>query len=128
MTREEAKEQLKQIPIHDGVSDNYLKTIYEAIDIAIKSLEQQPCDDCISRQAVLELVGNYDLSMGQVVKAIHVLPSVTPKEKTGTWLCSDDMSELAVCSLCKKDIGEPFEYAKMSFNYCPNCGAKMVSE
>lgn len=39
MTREEAIEQLKQIPIHDGVSDNYMKTIYEAIDMAIRSLE-----------------------------------------------------------------------------------------
>lgn len=40
MTREEAIEQLKQIPIHDGVSDNYMKTIYEAIDMAIEALEQ----------------------------------------------------------------------------------------
>lgn len=51
MTRKEAREQLKQIPIHDGVSDNYLKTIYEAIDIAIKSLEQQPCEDLINQRA-----------------------------------------------------------------------------
>ena len=32
--------------------------------------------DLISRRAVLELVANYDLSMGQVVKGIHELPSV----------------------------------------------------
>lgn len=36
------------------------------------------CEDAISRQAVLELVADYDLSMGQVVKGIHALPPVTP--------------------------------------------------
>jgi len=38
-----------------------------------------PCDDAVSRQAVLELVADYDLSMGQVVKGIHALPPVTPQ-------------------------------------------------
>ena len=34
----------------------------------------------VSRQAVLELIADYDLSMGQVVRGIHALPSVTPQE------------------------------------------------
>jgi hypothetical protein len=42
--------------------------------------------DCISRQAVLDLVADYDLSMGQVVKGIHSLPSVTPAEKAMEWI------------------------------------------
>lgn len=36
--------------------------------------------DCISRQEVLDLIADYDLSMGQVVRGIHALPSVTPQE------------------------------------------------
>lgn len=36
--------------------------------------------DAISRQAVLELIADYDLSMGQVVRGIYALPSVTPQE------------------------------------------------
>ena len=36
--------------------------------------------DSVSRQAVLELIADDDLSMGQVVKGIHALPSVTPQE------------------------------------------------
>ena len=36
--------------------------------------------DCISRQAVLDLIADYDLSMGQVVRGIHALPPVTPQE------------------------------------------------
>lgn len=46
----------------------------------LEALEQEPCEDAISRQEVLYLVGDYDLSMGQVVKGIHALPSVTPQE------------------------------------------------
>ncbi len=55
-----------------------------AIDLCV--VEQEPCADCISRQAVLELMADYDLSMGQVVKGIHALPSITPKPKTGKWI------------------------------------------
>jgi hypothetical protein len=36
--------------------------------------------DLISRQAVLDLIADYDLSMGQVVRGIHVLPPVKPQE------------------------------------------------
>ena len=43
----------------------------------------------------------------------------------GKWLCSDDMYETAVCSVCNYDTEEPYEYVKKSWNFCPNCGAKM---
>ena len=42
--------------------------------------ESEMGDRAISEQAVLELVADYDLSMGQVVKGIHNLPSVNPQE------------------------------------------------
>lgn len=38
------------------------------------------CEDCISRQAVLDLVADYDFSMWQVIKGIHALPSFTQHE------------------------------------------------
>lgn len=47
------------------------------------------------------------------------------KPKHGEWLCGDDMFEYAICSCCEWDSGEPWEYAKEHFRYCPNCGAKM---
>ena len=54
--------------------------IYETI---INVLDKEPCEDCISREAVLDLAkkgvlisnGNYE----SVCKAINDLPSVTPK-------------------------------------------------
>lgn len=53
----------------------------EALDMAIKALEQQSCDDCISRaEAIKEtkklLRGNYDPEY--IVETLKMLPSVTP--------------------------------------------------
>lgn len=73
MTREGAITVLNMIEAHGSLA-------IQAKDMAVKALEQEPCDDCISRQAVLDLIADYDLSMGQVVKGIHALPSVTPQE------------------------------------------------
>lgn len=46
--------------------------------------------------------------------------------KHGRWLCSDDLYESGICSVCGKDSTESWEYAKAEFNYCPHCGAKMI--
>lgn len=86
MTNERAINVIKDIKNYYNDKSEYYEDGYigfdkednEAIDLAIKALEQQPCEDCISRKAVLDLVADYDLSMGQVVKGIHALPSVTP--------------------------------------------------
>lgn len=40
--------------------------------------------DAVSRQEVLYLIADNDLSMGQVVRGIHALPSVTPQLKKRT--------------------------------------------
>ena len=103
------------------------KTI-DALQNAIKALEQEPCADCVSRQAVLELVADFDLSMGQVVKGIHALPPVSPMPKMGQWFVDErpESNREIICSNCEKPV---FRYHKIDFdyrpNYCPNCGAKM---
>lgn len=60
----------------------------EEIRTAIESLEQQPCDDCVSRQAVKEGMLKYgfhapDMTVTEFIE--DELPSVTPKI-----LASDD--------------------------------------
>ena len=100
--------------------------------------ETHECD-CISRKAVLDLVADYDLSMGQVVNGIYALPSVTPQPKAeqetcqpktghwewvqydanpniGNWHCSE-----CSCILRGETNGGPVRLPK----YCPECGAKM---
>lgn len=95
MTNEEAivvLQKIKPIP-HRGDSKStthILETI--ALDMAIKALEAQPCEDCISRQAVKETIfvqGSAEIleidfaKLLLLQRAIKALPSVTPNTKTG---------------------------------------------
>ena len=84
MTNKEAIEELKKVDTLDMPA-----RLCEAHYMAIKALEQEPCDDAISREAVKELIKSgvstdtYD-DVEQVCKWIDALPSVTPQEpKTG---------------------------------------------
>lgn len=117
-------------------------------------VKPQPCEDAISREdALLALTGEWteltDEVIHRFIKRIKALPPVNPQPceelnfvqphkkievslssqpKIGHWNCGDDMFEYAICSSCKHETGEAWEYAKRNFNYCPNCGAKMVKE
>ena len=97
------------------------KTIREWIEIIIK---QQPCDDAISRQAVLEIQASYAEYIGatkfwEMLDNIRALPPVTPQPKIGHWIDMSEGFSPYECSECRT-----VEFKKS--NYCPNCGAKMV--
>ena len=99
-------------------------------------LSQQPYDDCISRQAVLDFIrslqrwcvksedgkfNNVGLLYDDVMFGIDKLPSVTPKEKTGHWIRqTDDYHDYYECEHCGIAVG--LDDIK---NYCPNCGFRM---
>lgn len=130
MTKEEAKEY-----IYDCLDRS------EATEV-IKAFEQQqePSEDCISRQVVKEMLTEtwtkympmeLDINLSFVLDKISALPSVTPKPKIGKWI--DDVIEnedtnlpIQVCSICKTFY--PLSYTGGGHNYCPNCGAKMEVE
>jgi len=88
-------------------------------------------DDLISRQAVLDLIADYDLSMGQVVKGIHNLPSVIPQPKTGyepktghwIYFTAVNTGEI-IWSKCSK-CGNEERGCAQRMKYCPECGIKM---
>lgn len=100
-------------------------------DYMDRALSAEPCDDCISRQAVDEL--SKELVHTTRDKAdflcnfwegLQKLPPVTPKEKTGRWIPLGNYDEWGnensyKCSEC----GERNFYPD---NYFHNCGAKMV--
>lgn len=55
MTREEAIMVLKNEQPHCGKKALFPEEKkYEAYDVAIKALEQEPCEDCVSRQKVID--------------------------------------------------------------------------
>lgn len=122
----------------------------EAEEMAIKALEQEPCENCISRQAVLGLA--YDMSeidgehftepyMVVNIEDVQKLSPVTPQPKTGRWkkmVSVYDMIEgkYRMIPYTRKDeeLGNPPFYvcdcgnnSKKPTHYCPDCGAKMVN-
>lgn len=94
--------------------------------------EEKPDDaeaDAISRQAVLDLVADYDLSMGQVVRGIHALAPVTPKQKMGRLIKVVTEADYLGNETYHYECSEcGFKSFFGTERYCPNCGAKMEVE
>ena len=77
-------------------------------------------DDLISRQAAID-VAKQHWYKPDIAKALEELPSAQPKPKTGHWIYDGDQ---IICNRCFKAFG--FISLKLTLNYCPNCGAKMI--
>jgi hypothetical protein len=151
MTREERNIKLKHLiacmkcEVSGRVCDANCPTQYEAgnmgeiienLKAISEILEQQPCEDCISRQVVLSYIVNdlkfgdeengYDLerkiAQEEIYNFIKKMPPVTPKEKTGKWIYKQSIFGAVYCSECD------FELKTNNTKFCPNCGARMVSE
>lgn len=92
MTNEEA---IKVLKIERGYFCDF-KGCQEqqALTMGIKALEQQPCDDAISRQEVLDMaitIKTDDYSGNEIMDVVDIddvkaLPPVTPQSKTGRWI------------------------------------------
>ena len=103
---------------------------------AIKALEQQPGEDCISREAVNVLVDELaraisderiGISRGRstatIMRDILHLSSVTPQQKIGRWRHYEGM---LICSECGAEFYDDImEYCGDDVpKCCPNCGIK----
>ena len=130
MTIEEAinhgKEQLEEI---------FDEEHREFIELAIKALEQQSCDDCISRQAVLDIAKSSKsnwIDNSVLFKRVNELPSATPQPKVGHWIKEKSLngwdSHSYQCSVCGRSIHLDTEIETLDdYSYC-HCGAKMEEE
>lgn len=101
-----------------------------AYGMAIEALSAEPCDDCISRQAVLDLIYNswkhngVGENYGELsIDALKALPPVTPKQKMGRWLAVEDEDMNTVGYFCS-ECDLPLETEERT-PFCPYCGAKM---
>ena len=100
--------------------------------------EQQPCNDAISRQAVIELVEGWWIGHTKeddLATEIKSLPPVTPQPKVGEWLEKEINSDNAIeewqsarCSVCDRYHTTPYMYYFSHYDYCPHCGTKMEGE
>ena len=86
--------------------------------------------DIISRQAAIEVADAIwattgDKNVAKVWDMLRNLPSAQPEQKKGKWI---EEIGMLMCSECGEAWGtEQFDEV-MSFNFCPNCGAKMEVE
>ena len=109
MTSEKAINMLHGIRADNlNLDDAYTKDKYEALDMAIKALEQE----------------SYNSLRTFRIDSLDSLPAVFPKIRTGKWITNgtqDSMiGEEYKCSICNKVF-----ILDHNFNYCPNCGTKM---
>lgn len=82
MTREEA---LQYGHLMFSLEEDKESAMCDFITTAIKALEQELCEDAISRQAVLDVIEREEFK-GDAISEIEKLPSVTPAEKMGQWI------------------------------------------
>lgn len=92
--------------------------------------EQEPCEDTISRQAVLQAVSKgcqeWRGIYGRCEEFINALPPVNPQEpKTGHWIYHRDWKVEGECPYECSECGRAYDY---EMNYCGYCGIKMESE
>ena len=137
MTNVEAIRQLNTMILATHIENmpiGVLEDIRTALHMAIgalgrEALEQEPCDDCISRQAALDLL-QMRLMPKEEYKAIYELPSVTPAPRIGRWIPvgydgyadGNPVYDWWECSECEwEHTGDEDTLTP----YCPNCGAKM---
>ena len=114
--------------------------IDDMTEVIIKALEQQPCEDAISREdALMALTGEWteltDEMIHHFIKHIKKLPPVNPQPKIGHWSRKTKVDAYDIAGVktwgikCQCDkcdfttiVVEDFGYYK----YCPNCGARMA--
>ena len=120
MTKEEALKVLDTIPTIGEQVD--------ALEIAIEALEQEPCEDCISRAEALMAIDfawsendDWDFRLN-IERRIKKLPAVQPARPEGEWIPMQVSSgrDSWKCSIC----GRRARGKLINLPFC-HCGADM---
>lgn len=96
-------------------------------------------DDLISRQAAIDVADAVwsvtgDKNVAKVWDQIKDLPSAQPERMRGKWIIKDNPGTgwyRVTCSECGEDVTSTapcigfYPNAKVTWDYCPNCGADM---
>lgn len=137
MTREEKQKAIDalkiSVPVRAMTQEEFNEYI-QAINQVMDWLEQEPCDDAISKSGTLttmikELgIRSEDYLLPAEKKLYEIvknMPPVTPQPKTGQWVNGEYCSECG-CDVPTFIIDWRWQEEKdMDAKYCPNCGIKM---
>jgi hypothetical protein len=131
MTREELRDYVELLRSQNEISYN----VYSALIDGIDTLEQEPCEDVISRQEAINAIdalyldgdspasylanaeGDTLIGKYQAITALDDLPCVNPQPKTGHWIKGK-------CDQCGGHA--PFWPMASTYyrsEYCPSCGS-----
>ena len=92
-------------------------------------------DDSISREAAVDAIYHHlpSVSRTRARTMLHEVPSAQPERKKGKWEEKEVSDEKVIdewqsarCSACGKYHTAPYMYYFNNYNYCPNCGARMI--
>ena len=108
------------------------KEILEAYNMAIKALEQEPCEDAISRQAVMDALCNDCESFRNGEQAcftkceefhfLATLPPVTPQPDTARRIVGKSRGGMTLwyqCEMCNEPVDD-------QDTFCRGCGRRLV--
>ena len=89
----------------------------------LKVLEQEPCADMVSRDAMWEVLQRLYGTEGELVEELMSLPPVLPMPKMGKWVYDKERDSYK-CSLCGFFCAED-KLGAIPTIYCAGCGAVM---
>lgn len=150
LTNEQAIEHLTEYLDQAGMDVRLSPEDTAAIARGIEVLKAHPCEDAVSREAMLDKIKevcfskeqkwvDFRVSQGSngqrdfIINFIESLPPVTPEQKKGVWVAIDqEPHETWECGLCGFVIDASSwrnpEERRDSYKYCPHCGAKMEAD
>ena len=108
------------IGFRDGKIEDYAPTDYP-------DFISKPCEDCISRQAVLDAFWKLDIELrpnaiDAILNMVNDMPPVTPAPKMGKWVTHPAVINSHIfCNLCL--TAAPMDKPT---KYCPGCGVLMT--
>jgi hypothetical protein len=126
----------KDLKIPEDIAKEYGIEQDDTSNMAIKALEQEQCEDAISRDAVISIIEEsqeddadkwmdypWKVTPNLLMDEVRKLPSVTPKQRAGMWIKEDVLTYK--CSACggKAIIAN---WTPVLSDFCPNCGLKMA--
>ncbi len=93
----------------------------DCVRVAIKALEQEPCEDAISREDAIKRCW-FGMTSFLIADNLRKLPPVTPQPKTGHWI-KISPAEIYECSECGQNV---MTSDICAYKFCHGCGSKMV--
>lgn len=123
-------EELKEKQISEVMAsiENRVRHAYnQGFEQGLIASKQEGCDDAISREWLKTAIHKFFYGLKHIpteedIQAyIDVAPRVTPQQKTGHWVLTDD--DFVYCSECEDSYyPRPID---ASWYYCPHCGARL---